>query len=96
MNTIAFFVTTTVIIFIGLSTEADNDYESVWMNGMGNPCNTRRIIPSMPTNFSGQSWHVIYNSSTLNMPIKGMGVGVSGDLYIFSSENPSYPGQLKD
>ena len=89
LNTVTLFVITIFIIFIELSIGTDDD-EKVWINGMGNPTNTRRIIPSTPTNFSGQAWHLIYNTSTLNMPMKGMGIGCLNPTNIkISSPTPT-------
>ena len=67
--------------------------EKVWNNDMGNACNTRRIIPLTLTDFTGKSWHVTLPSSTPHMPMEAMGAGVNGDVYVFTSDDTSYPGK---
>ncbi|CAF4157018.1 unnamed protein product, partial [Rotaria magnacalcarata] len=54
---------------------------------MGNPSNTRRIIPSLPTNYTGKLWYFISNGSSQANAIQGLGAGINGDLYFFMNEN---------
>ncbi|CAF1030554.1 unnamed protein product [Rotaria sordida] len=53
---------------------------------MGNACNTRRMIPSIPTNYSGKPWQqILYNTT-----IQGIGTATTGDLYLFLSDNRTH------
>ncbi|CAF4648317.1 unnamed protein product, partial [Rotaria sp. Silwood2] len=53
---------------------------------MGNACNTRRMIPSIPTNYSGKPWQqTLYNTT-----MQGIGTAITGDLYLFLSEKQTH------
>ncbi len=63
----------------------DSDDEFAWINGMGNARNTRRLNPSLATNYNGSSWNYFYNSSSQDAGVFGVGVGINGDLYSYLS-----------
>lgn len=75
-----------LIAVIQSSEETFNDEQS-WSRFYGNPSNTRLIIPSLPTNFTGKSWLYSYMSSAQDIAIQGTATGINGDLYLFVSEN---------
>ncbi|CAF3514901.1 unnamed protein product [Rotaria socialis] len=80
-------IVSTLSIFIKLNNGQENAYEYQWIHSMGNPSNTRRIIPSLPTNYTGKLWYFISNGSSQANAIQGLGAGINGDLYFFMSEN---------
>ena len=60
----------TLIECIALSADAStNDFEKVWNNAMGNATNTRRLVTSIVTNFTGEPWKIELNASTGQMPM---------------------------
>ena len=59
--------------------------EYLWINSMGNARNTRRLVPSSVSGYNGNSWNYVYNSSSQDAAVYGVGVGVNGDLYSFLS-----------
>ncbi len=77
------------VILIGFSNGNKNDYEGIWNHEMGNACNTHRRIPSIPTNYTRKSWQLIFNASRGIMSIPGMATGINGDIYLFTSDDPS-------
>ncbi|UJR29766.1 hypothetical protein I4U23_017314 [Adineta vaga] len=77
-----------ILIIIELISGKENEYG--WIHSMGNPSNTRRIIPSIPTNFTGKSWTMSFNSSSQDKTIQGTAAGLNGDLYFFVRENSSH------
>ncbi len=83
------FVIVVVVILIGFSSGHENDYEGIWNHEMGNACNTHRRIPSIPTNYTGKSWQLIFNASRGIMSTPGMATGINGDIYLFTSDDPS-------
>ncbi|CAF4294453.1 unnamed protein product, partial [Adineta steineri] len=54
---------------------------------MGNARNTRRLIPSLATEFNGSTWTTIFNSSSQDATVFGAGVGINGDLYLFVTDS---------
>lgn len=56
---------------------------------MGNVCNTHRRIPTLPISYTGVSWQLVFNASRGIMSIPGMATGINGDLYLFTSDDPS-------
>jgi hypothetical protein len=66
-------------------TAIDSDDEFAWTNSMGNARNTRRLTPSLATNYNGSSWSYVYNSSSQDTTVFGVGVGINGDLYSYLS-----------
>ena len=69
------------------TTLADTDDESVWSNSMGNARNTRRLIPSLSTEYNGNTWKYTFNSSSQDATVFGTGVGINGDLYSYISDS---------
>jgi hypothetical protein len=59
-----------LIILIKLSKSLENE-ETTWSHFYGNPSNTRRIIPSLSTNYTGQSWIYKYISSAQDIATQG-------------------------
>ncbi|CAF1411094.1 unnamed protein product [Adineta steineri] len=80
----------TLLILIELMNGQKNAYEYEWIHSMGNPSNSRRMVPSIPTNFTGKSWRIIFNNSSQAKAIQGTGAGSNGDLYFFISNNSSH------
>lgn len=83
------WVILSIILILSFCQGNENDYEEIWYHGMGNPCNTHRRIPSIPTNYTGKSWQLIFNASRSIMSVPGMAAGINGDLYIFTGDNAS-------
>lgn len=69
------------------TTSEGNSDEYSWSNSMGNARNTRRLIPSLSTDYNGNSWNYIFNSSSQDVTVFGTGVGINGDLYTYLSES---------
>ncbi len=78
-----------LVILIGFSHGNENDFEGIWYHEMGNACNTHRRIPLIPTNYTGKSWQLVFNASRGIMSIPGMATGINGDIYLFTSDDPS-------
>jgi len=64
-------------IFIDSVYGNENDFERIWYHKMGNACNTHRRIPSIPTNYTGKSWQLVFNSSRGTMSVSGRKKNVS-------------------
>ncbi|CAF0989233.1 unnamed protein product [Rotaria sordida] len=54
---------------------------------MGNARNTRRLIPSLSTEYNDSTWKFVFNSSSQDTTVFGTGVGINGDLYLFVSDS---------
>jgi hypothetical protein len=81
-----------LIILIKLSKSLENE-EIIWSHFYGNPSNTRRIIPSLSTNYTGQSWVYKYMSSAQDIATQGTAVAINGDLDLFVSEDRNNAGK---
>jgi hypothetical protein len=66
---------------------SDNDDERSWSTSMGNARNTRRLIPSLSTEYNGSTWEFVFNSSSQDATVFGTGVGINGDLYLYVSDS---------
>ena len=91
MNVIMVFL----IVIIELNEGTLNDEQS-WSHFYGNPSNSRRLIPSLPTNFTRKSWLFSYMSSAQDIAIQGTAVGINGDLYLFVSQNRNNAGYSRN
>jgi len=80
-----------VIFFIFIESDYGNEnaFEGIWYHEMGNACNTHRRIPSIPTNYTGKFWQLVFNSSRGIISVSGMATGINGDIYLFTSDDPS-------
>jgi hypothetical protein len=83
------FLVSFLLIFIYRveTTVVDNDDEFLWSNSMGNARNTRRLIPSLPTEYNKNTWNYVFNSSSQDATVFGAGVGINGDLYSYISDS---------
>ncbi|CAF1253756.1 unnamed protein product [Adineta steineri] len=76
-----------VLITEAKATVNDNNDELSWTTTMGNARNTRRLIPSLATEFNGSTWTTIFNSSSQDATVFGAGAGINGDLYLFVTDS---------
>ena len=88
------FVFVLVLITQIKATVNDNNDELSWSTAMGNARNTRRLIPSFPTEFNGSTWTSIFNSSSQDTTVFGTGVGINGDLYLFVTDSRYSSGNI--
>lgn len=72
----------------------DNNDELSWSTAMGNARNTRRLIPSVTTQFHGSNWTLIFNSSSQDATVFGAGAGINGDLYLFVTDSRYSSGNI--
>ncbi len=81
-----FLLVCQLIVLVSIETVLTNsDDEFAWTSAMGNARNTRRLIPSLATNYSNHSWNFVFNSSSQDTTVFGVGVGINGDLYSYLS-----------
>ncbi|UJR08006.1 hypothetical protein I4U23_012284 [Adineta vaga] len=65
----------------------DSNDELSWTTTMGNVHNTRRLIPSVSTEYNGTTWTSIFNSSSQDSTVFGTAAGINGDLYLFLTDS---------
>lgn len=82
-----FLVFLLIFLYVAGTASVDNEDEFLWSNAMGNARNTRRLIPSLSTDYSGKSWNYVFNSSSQDTAVFGTGVGINGDLYTYLSDS---------
>lgn len=82
---IHFLICGTIIFIFSNLTEAD---ENIWSHGMGNAYNTHRRIPTIPTEYNGKSWELVFNLSKSIISIPSMAIGINGDIYFFTGNDP--------
>ncbi len=83
-----------IFLYVGGTASVDNEDELLWSNGMGNARNTRRLVPSLSTDYNGKNWNYVFNSSSQDTTVFGTGVGINGDLYTFLSESQYSSGSV--
>jgi hypothetical protein len=88
-NTHGIIIIVTFLVLVHLTNGNENDYERIWYHGMGNAFNTHRRVPSIPTNYTGKSWQLVFNAARGLISIPGMATGINGDIYLFTSDDPS-------
>lgn len=79
--------------FISKVRAHSNEADLLWSGEMGNFQNAYRIAPSMPTNYSKETWIYEYNRSSQGSTQFGRGAGINGDLYFFLSNTKSSQGK---
>ncbi|CAF0752172.1 unnamed protein product [Adineta ricciae] len=69
----------------------NNELDGLWSMGKGNPQNTFRIVPCLPTNYSKLPWTYEFNLTSQDTTQFGFAAGINGDMYFFQSQIRGHP-----
>ncbi|CAF2912773.1 unnamed protein product [Rotaria sp. Silwood2] len=75
-------------ILVSIFTDLTEANEKIWSHGMGNAYNTHRRILTIPTEYDGKSWELVFNLSKSIKSIPNMAIGSNGDIYFFTGNDP--------